>query len=363
MKHSPTPKASFPRPALSRPRTSAIVATFWSLGLLAAGAVAGISLTARPDVPELASADPTETVPVVSDVYEDARNARLIPILSQATSLTLQADGLVTESSCAAKGVVSSGQAVFYVNGRPVVALSTSVPLWRDLDIGDSGADVSSLQAELGRLGYAAGQDGLFDERTADAAAELLRQYDPTYSATILSLSSILWLPSPEIDVAQCLKSTGMNVSSGETALETSRNLVGITVEAPPDVIDGPRVIAYGYTTVDSPDASSDGALIITDQQFLGAVASSPEFAAQSLNPDAEVGLTASYTLAEPIEVWAVPPIAIGSVRGSVGCIIATDGESLEVPIIASRLGVALVTLPPESQDLTSVRLPAPDSC
>lgn len=363
MKRASTTKTSFPRPTLSRPRTSPSVAVLWSLALVAGGAAAGISLTASPDVSELAAADSIESVPVVSDVYADARNARLIPVLSQTTSLTLQVDGIITESTCIDHGVVKSGQALFYVNGLPVIALSTPVPLWRDLDLGSTGTDVTSLQSELVRLGYTVGQDGVFDALTAEAAAAVLKQYDSAHSGTLLSLSSVLWLPDPEVEVDQCSKSVGMNVSSGEPALETSRSLVGITVEAPSDVVAGPRVIAFENVTIDVPQPSPDGTLITSDEELLRAVASSPEFAAQSLSPDVEVGLTASYTLTDAIEVWALPPAAIGAVRGSGGCVMSPDGQLVPVTVIASRLGVALVTLPSESRNLASVRLPAPDSC
>src|ERR671937_1778386 len=50
--------------------------------------------------------------------------------------------------------VVRQGQTLFEVDGSPVVLLYGSVPLYRDLRQGESGADVRQLNAALVALGY-----------------------------------------------------------------------------------------------------------------------------------------------------------------------------------------------------------------
>jgi hypothetical protein len=56
--------------------------------------------------------------------------------------------------------VISQGQALYRVdNGSPVVLLFGSVPDWRPMSAGDTGADVSQLNHDLVRLGYADSAD------------------------------------------------------------------------------------------------------------------------------------------------------------------------------------------------------------
>jgi hypothetical protein len=56
--------------------------------------------------------------------------------------------------------VIGQGQALYRVdNGSPVVLLFGSVPDWRPMSTGDTGADVAQLNHDLVRLGYADSAD------------------------------------------------------------------------------------------------------------------------------------------------------------------------------------------------------------
>jgi hypothetical protein len=56
--------------------------------------------------------------------------------------------------------VVSEGDRVLEVSGRPLFVVGGAVPVYRDLKPGMSGADVAQLQAALARLGCASDADG-----------------------------------------------------------------------------------------------------------------------------------------------------------------------------------------------------------
>ncbi len=64
------------------------------------------------------------------------------------------------------------GQAV-EVSGRPVFVLHGTVPAYRDLTEGDSGADVRQLQTALKECGYRVTVDGVFGPGTAAAITKL----------------------------------------------------------------------------------------------------------------------------------------------------------------------------------------------
>lgn len=68
---------------------------------------------------------------------------------------------------------VMAGSVVLEVAGRPVIALTGELPVYRTLRAGVSGPDVQQLKAALGELGIAAGDGASYDWSTAAAVAEL----------------------------------------------------------------------------------------------------------------------------------------------------------------------------------------------
>ncbi|HXL89175.1 MAG TPA: efflux RND transporter periplasmic adaptor subunit [Streptosporangiaceae bacterium] len=95
-------------------------------------------------------------------VREDlSSQAPLTATLGYANSYTVQGQGGGTLTWLPPAGqVISQGQVLYRVdNGTPVVLLYGSVPDWRTLDEGLTGADVSQLNHDLVALGYASSSD------------------------------------------------------------------------------------------------------------------------------------------------------------------------------------------------------------
>jgi peptidoglycan hydrolase-like protein with peptidoglycan-binding domain len=66
--------------------------------------------------------------------------------------------------------IVHEGDAAFHSSGRPVFLLKGDVPVFRDFNLGNQGADILQLEQSLTRLGFDSGPlDGLFDDKTAMA--------------------------------------------------------------------------------------------------------------------------------------------------------------------------------------------------
>ena len=53
---------------------------------------------------------------------------------------------VLTASPKTVGSVVAPGELVAAVSGRPLLMLPSSVPLYRDIELGDSGPDVAALQ-------------------------------------------------------------------------------------------------------------------------------------------------------------------------------------------------------------------------
>ena len=63
---------------------------------------------------------------------------------------------------------VYPGETLAVVSGRPLLVLPSSVPLYRDIRLGDAGPDVVALQEALGGLGYGVTVTGIFGSETID---------------------------------------------------------------------------------------------------------------------------------------------------------------------------------------------------
>jgi len=117
-------------------------------------------------------------------------------------SVVNQASGTLTRLPAVGK-VVRQGQALYQVDGQPVVLLYGHVPAWRALSAGMTGADVRELNTALARLGYAsaaalglrAGWD-YFSSETAYALERLQAHLGITSPTGSLSLGRAVFLPS-----------------------------------------------------------------------------------------------------------------------------------------------------------------------
>ena len=124
--------------------------------------------------------------------------------LTDAGSYTVvnQASGTLTRLPAMGK-VVRQGQALYQVDGQPVVLLYGHVPAWRTLSAGMTGADVRGLNAALVRLGYAssaalgprAGWD-YFSSETAYGLEQFQAHLGITDPTGSLSLGQAVFLPS-----------------------------------------------------------------------------------------------------------------------------------------------------------------------
>lgn len=81
--------------------------------------------------------------------------------------MTAGGEGRVTGVWVSVGSVVEAGDTVLEVEGRPMVAVEGSRPLWRDLAQGDRGPDVEILQMGLAEQGYLTFEpDGRFEAET-----------------------------------------------------------------------------------------------------------------------------------------------------------------------------------------------------
>lgn len=325
-----------PRPAGSGAARAGALALAAAV-LLAGGVTAGMALAPESEPQSVRSATPPAAVPVSRQVFDDARRVKVTPVVAEEGSLQVTDTGKVTRSQCAPGAVIESGSSPVTVDDRPVLALATSIPLWRDLAPTAKGDDVEALQVELARLGYRVSTDGTYGKATKAAVTALFKAAGVVKPTGDLPAASVLWLPAASVTVKACEVPVG-SATSAEAFATTAGTLVSLGLaDTLTTVTPGDRVLRLGEASAPVGEGG-----VVTDPAFLEAVRGSAEFAGWQRTEGSEP-LTLEYVLAVPLDVSVVPPGALFALSGSAGCVSA-DGTPHPVTVVASSLGQTLVT-------------------
>lgn len=298
----------------------------------------------------LAESRPAAVAPVTYQQFSDSRTLALRVESIPDSRLESGIAGRITHSACEPGSVIVSGSTPASVDGRPLVALATDIPLWRDLRSGDEGDDVTGLQKELARLGYTTKADGRVGARTLSAVADLFeRAGDRTGDSTIVEVGRIVWLASASVTIASCDVQAGGRVDAGAALASIAGGTSRVSIIDTSADFSG----AKWALTVDSVTVPLDATGDVSDPSALTELAAAPSFARAAARSNGTAGETAdvengaaafrgTVALAEPIEVGAVPPSAVYSITGAEGCVTSED-TALHVTIVGSQLGKTFV--------------------
>jgi multidrug efflux pump subunit AcrA (membrane-fusion protein) len=220
--------------------------------------------------------------------------------------------------------VIGQGQALYQTgNGSAVVLLYGSVPDWRSLDEGTTGADVSQLNHDLVALGYAVRADVValgwdyYSWETAQAIQKLeghLGVPDPPGS---LSLGQVVFEPEA-LRVAQVTGRLGGPAAGLVLTATSDRHVVTISLDASAQS----EVKASDPVTVTLPDGASTP----------GAVSSVGTVATTTSGP----GQGTSTTI--PVQVKLTDPGAAGRLDQAPVTVYVTTASvrnALAVPVTA----------------------------
>lgn len=244
------------------------------------------------------------------------------------SSPTQQATSTPTEmitSLLSAGTAVQSGDVLYSVEGRPVVALTGSVPAWRDLASGiDDGADVAQLEAALTALGYSDGGkltvDEAWDSRTT-AAVKAWQTGLGLESTGEVPLGYVVFVPA-DTTVTAVNTGVGAKVADGDAVLRLatpSQQLVAsVPAELRPVVAPGLAVEVSGVAATVTRLGSSTGS-----DGTVGVVAyitpSGPIAAADGSS------VSARFTVTDAAGVLLVPVDAVTSRIDGSYAVLAVD--------------------------------------
>jgi hypothetical protein len=226
--------------------------------------------------------------------------------------------------------VIRQGQALYRTgNGSPVVLLYGSVPDWRNLVEGVTGADVSQLNHDLVELGCADHTDitavgwDYYSQETAYAVQRLEERLGVSFPPGSLSLGQVVFEPEA-LRVSRVTGNLGAPASGPVLAATSDRHVVTI----PLDAADQSEVRAGDTVTVTLPDGTTTPGVISS----VGTVATTTPASQTS-----QQGQNPATTI--PVQVRLTRPSAAGTLDQAPVTVNITTGSSpgpvLAVPVTA----------------------------
>jgi hypothetical protein len=294
----------------------------WSAGAFGSGGSSG----AGPGAP----APATQAV-----VREDLSSTTPVnATLGYAGSYVVRGQGAGALTSLPSAGqVIRRGQVLYRVdNGTPVVLLYGSVPGWRTLAEGLTGADVTQLNHDLVALGDASGSvisaDGwdYFSYETADGVQQLESALGVSSPPGSLPLGSVVFEPGA-IRVTKVLGSLGAPAVGPVLAATSDQHVVTVPLSTSQE----PEIAAGDAVTVTLPDGANTPGMVSS----VGTVASGPP---GSATVSVTVTLTrpsAAGTLDQaPVTVYITTASSSGPVLAvPVGALLARSPETYAVEV------------------------------
>jgi hypothetical protein len=246
-------------------------------------------------------------------------------------TVTGQGAGTLTQLPAAGK-VIGDGQVLYRVdNGVPVVLLYGPVPAWRTLDEGITGQDVSQLNHDLVKLGYADSADiaalgwDYFSWETKAGAEQLQSALGVSSPSGSLGLGQAVFEPAA-LRVETVTGRLGGPASGPVLAATSARHVVTIALDASQqdEVKKGDRV------SVTLPDGNTTPGVV----SQVGTVATAPSSQNSGQGGSGAPGGSATI----PVSVTLTHPRAAGRLdQAPVTVNITTDSvrNALAVPVTA----------------------------
>lgn len=154
--------------------------------------------------------------------------------------------------------VIQRGEAVYEMEGSPVVLFAGPRPFWRELSVDSTdGEDVRQLQSNLRDLGFDPGRDdGRFDWRTGQAVRAWQRSAGLPQTG-VLSPTSVVVADAPSIRIAEVTARPGDAASSPATYTTTELRATATLTTS-----QARRLPVGAPASIDLPDGTTTAATV-----------------------------------------------------------------------------------------------------
>jgi hypothetical protein len=234
---------------------------------------------------------------------------------------------------------IRQGQALYQVSGTPVVLLYGNVPAYRDLSQGMTGADVTELNTDLVKLGYAtasalgprSGWD-YFSGETAYALGLLQAHLGLTQTGT-LPLGQAVFLPGAiQITGLGTGAVPGGSAAAGATVLTGSSLTPVVTMDL--DASMQTQVAVGNKVSVTLPDGSVTPGVISSVSTATSSSSSSSSNGSNSGSSGPSSGSSGSSAATMTVVVSLTDPKAAGSLTQVPVEVMITTGSASNVLIV-----------------------------
>ncbi|WP_068403430.1 hypothetical protein [Kribbia dieselivorans] len=161
-------------------------------------------------------------------LVDDVRLACTVERPVVARVADVRVDGVVSRVNVG-RGQVGNGEALIEIDGRPIVAIEGRVPMFRDIKVGDAGADVDQVRSMLAERGLVIAQPARTPWRVAER--EIWKRH-----VAALGYDGGATIPRDEILVVESLPAT---VAWSDSALG-STNLDELTLRSDDERVSCP---------------------------------------------------------------------------------------------------------------------------
>jgi hypothetical protein len=291
---------------------AAAAVSAWEAGAFSAAATPGAGQLVAP-------APATAAV-----VREDIEAVTPVPAtLGYAGSYTVIGQGGGTLTWLPQPGqVISQGQVLYQTgNGSPVILLYGTIPDWRAMSEGTTGADVSQLNHDLVILGDAGSADiaaagwDYYSAQTADGVQQLEEHLGVAAPSGSLPLGQVVFEPA-SIRVAQVSGNLGGPATGPVLQATSDQQVVTIAL----DTSQESQVKAGDEVTVTLPDGTSTPGVVYS----VGTVATT--------TPASEQGQSLATTI--PVQVNLTDPAAVGSLDEAPVTVNVTTSSARNVLVV-----------------------------
>ncbi|MBT2502655.1 peptidoglycan-binding protein [Curtobacterium sp. ISL-83] len=221
------------RPMSGMGRRRAVIAVLCVTGVAAAGvgtwAVldAPWSSAAAADTERSAAAPARATAPVTKGALADTKVFAGVLGYGAASGVAGVASGTLTWLPQPGD-VIHRDEPVYAVDERAVRSMHGTTPMWRDLAVGTTGADVLQLNENLAALGYDVSVDRVFGKRTLAAVERWQRDRDHTVTG-VLTKDDVVFLDG-DVRVESAPGTLGQPVDGDVLTVTSTKQVVTATV-------------------------------------------------------------------------------------------------------------------------------------